>query len=64
MANIVGKFRIRRGWFGKCILQIGVNSPSLIGGVIDITNTDQRWVDADFDRAPVSIVPMFYEETQ
>lgn len=46
------RYRVRRGFFGKSILQRLENYPSLIGGVVDASIRDIRWVDVDYNRAP------------
>ena len=44
-----GKFRVRRGWFGKAVLQELYDSPSYIGGHVDSSIRDYRWKDVKFD---------------
>jgi hypothetical protein len=56
----VGKYRVRRGWFGKAILQSLVKYPSMIGPHPDASNPRWEWVDAEFDHAPDSLVAPNY----
>lgn len=44
------RYRIRRGWFGKAILQVQLNSPSFIGGVVDSSIRTYWWQDVDYDK--------------
>lgn len=53
---MIGKYRVRRGWFGKAILQRFIDSPSLINGRIDVYTRDRKWVDVDFDRSPTILI--------
>jgi hypothetical protein len=46
-------YRVRRGLFGKCVLQVLVNGPSLIGGQVDSSIRDLTWHDVDYFRAPI-----------
>ena len=48
------KYRTRRGWFGKAILQRLENYPSFIGGVVDSTVREYKWFDVNFDHEPYS----------
>jgi hypothetical protein len=53
MIELVGKYRVRRDWRGRCILQKCINSPSLIGGSVAANVRDIHWADVDFNHAPV-----------
>lgn len=46
-----GKYRVRRTWFGKCILQEYIDSPSLIGGIVDSSIRICRWEDVLYNNA-------------
>ena len=48
------KYRIRRSFLGKAILQRLVSSPSLINGVVDSSIRTLSWEDVDYDTEPYS----------
>lgn len=48
------KFRVRKGWFGKSILQQLVSHPAIIGNSIDSSIREYQWRDVVYDRAPES----------
>ena len=50
--SMVGKYRVRRGWFGKCILQKCYDTPMLLGGQVDASIRDIHWDDVDWKHAP------------
>lgn len=50
------QYRLRRGLFGKAILQYLCDTPSIIGGHVDATIRDVYWTDVDFKHAPVELV--------
>ena len=50
--NNVGKYRVRRGWFGRCILQKCHNGPSFIGGQVDSSIRVLYWSDVKYEHAP------------
>jgi len=45
-----GKYRVRRGWFGKCILQYEGRSPrsDTEGGGYELTWTDENYWNAPY----------------
>ena len=45
-----GRFRVRRGWFGKAILQEEYDSPAFIAGHVASDIREHRWADVEFDR--------------
>lgn len=47
-----GRYRVRKGWFGKCILQAEYNTPSYSGGQVDVHIRDIFWRDIKFKYAP------------
>ena len=47
-----GKYRVRRNWLGKCILQEMHDYPSYIGGQVDSGTRDYLWRDVEFDDLP------------
>lgn len=49
------RYRVRRGFCGKAILQCLYNTPSLIGGHVDSTIRDIHWSDIDFNHAPAEL---------
>ena len=50
-----GIYRIRKGWFGRCILQEYMNHPSLVGGQVDASIRDCYWEDVNYNRAPTTL---------
>lgn len=44
-----GRYRVRRGWFNRAILQYEYDSPSLIGGHVDASVQQIYWSDVAFD---------------
>jgi len=49
------RYRVRRGWGGKCILQKLYNTPSFIGGHVDASIRDIHWDDVDYKHAPTEL---------
>ena len=47
-----GRYRVRRGLFGKAILQAEYESPALAGGHVDASIRVLNWEDVDYDKAP------------
>lgn len=45
-----GRFRVRRGFGGRAVLQEEYDHPALIGGHIDSTIRVKSWTDVKFDR--------------
>lgn len=54
------RYRVRRGLFGKCILQQQFDTPSLLGGHVDSTIRDIHWSDVDFPYAPAELKDVRY----
>lgn len=50
-----GKYRTRRGLFGKTVLQAQYDTPSLIGGKVDSSIRDVFWKDVKWERAPAEL---------
>lgn len=50
-----GNFRVRKGWFGKTILQAETDTPGYIGGQVDSTVRDVHWYDVKFEDAPAKL---------
>lgn len=46
-------YRVREGKGGVCVLQVLVDSPSLLGGQVDTTVRDIHWADVPYRSAPV-----------
>jgi hypothetical protein len=46
------RYRVRRGLFGKSVLQRLENYPSFVGGVVDASVRDVVWEDVPYKRAP------------
>lgn len=46
-------YRVRRGFGGKSILQVLVNSPSFSGGHVDSSIRVLNWCDVDYNTAPI-----------
>ena len=47
-----GRYRIRKGWFGKCVLQEWCEWQ---GGSCELPDTCNGWVDVDFHHAPTEL---------
>lgn len=47
-----GLYRVRKGLFGKCILQEYISFPSLMGGIVDSSIRNYVWEDVEYDNAP------------
>lgn len=50
-----GKYRVRKGWFGKCILQAEYNTPSFICGRVDSSIRQIVWEDVNYKKAPEAL---------
>lgn len=48
-----GIYRVRKGWFGKCILQAQFDRPAFLGGQVDASQRVIYWADVDWNSAPV-----------
>lgn len=48
-----GIYRVRKGLFGKCILQAQFDGPSFSGGQVDASIRVLYWADVKYDSAPV-----------
>lgn len=46
------QYRVRKGWFGKSILQQKVHYPS---GILSPLADEKRWEDVDFKHAPAKL---------
>lgn len=57
-----GIYRVRRGWFGKSVLQELLDSPSFIGGLVDASVRDFHWQDVAYREAPRALVSQFCED--
>lgn len=51
-----GHYRIRRGLFGKAILQAEYNTPSFSGGQVDSSRRVIEWADISYKYAPAELV--------
>ena len=51
-----GLYRVRRGWFGRCVLQAQFNGPAFLGGQVDASVRVLYWADVKWDQAPVALV--------
>lgn len=50
-ANVkTGRYRVRRSWLGKAILQEEYDFPMIIGGFPDASIRERSWSDVEFDR--------------
>lgn len=47
-----GRFRVRKGWGNKSILQAEYDTPSFVGGRVDASLRQLKWEDVPFDQAP------------
>ncbi len=43
-----GRYRVRKSFFGKSILQSEIEGPGYTGGVVDSSIRVIRWYDCDF----------------
>lgn len=50
-----GRYRVRKGWFGKAILQAEYNCPSYTAGRVDSSLRDVFWSDIDYEHAPQNL---------
>lgn len=48
----VGKYRVRKGWFKKSILQKCHDGPAFLGGQVDASIRVHYWSDVDYNQAP------------
>lgn len=55
------EYRVRRGLFGKAVLQKLCNYPSFCGGVVDASIRERVWQDVDYNHAPL-ILKEAYEK--
>ncbi len=51
----LNKYRVRKGWFGKSILQRLYDSPTLQGGHVDVFTRELIWFDVSYKNAPVTL---------
>ena len=49
------RYRVRRGFGGKAILQQLFDTPSFIAGHVDASIRDIHWDDVDFNHAPAEL---------
>lgn len=45
-----GRYRVRKGWFGRAILQAEYDSPSFIAGHVAADVRDIYWDDCKYDK--------------
>lgn len=57
-----GLFRVRRGRFGKSILQECMDYPTYSGGVVDVTIREFVWEDVKYKYAPRALISQFKQE--
>lgn len=50
-----GKYRTRKGLFGRAVLQAQYDTPSLIGGRVDTSVRDIFWQDIKWGKAPAEL---------
>jgi len=50
-----GKYRTRRGLFGRAVLQAQYNTPALVGGKVDASVRDIFWQDVKWSKAPAEL---------
>lgn len=55
MIGRTGRYRVRRGLFGKSILQEYVGYPSFAGGFADCSSPVFEWSDVKFVNAPPTL---------
>lgn len=60
-----GIYRLRKSFFGKCILQERLTFPCLIGGRVDASVREIVWEDVEYKRAPAELTQWIkLKETQ
>lgn len=59
-----GLFRVRKGWFGKSVLQELMDYPTYSGGVVDASTREFVWQDVSYSHAPRSLISQFKQEYQ
>ena len=57
-----GLFRVRRGWFGRCVLQELMDYPSYSGGAVDASMREFLWEDVLYKAAPRALISQFKQE--
>jgi hypothetical protein len=62
MGKHSGLFRVRRGLFGRSVLQELIDYPGRIGPHVDSSIRELRWVDVPYSEAPRALVSQFCEE--
>jgi len=50
-----GRYRVRKGWFGKCILQAEYDAPMFLCGKVDSSVRDIYWKDVPYTKAPTEL---------
>ena len=53
-----GRYRVRRSWLGKAILQQEFDGPSFIAGQVDASIRDIYWRDVKFDDLDTILVQL------
>jgi len=48
MAISYNRYRVRKGWFGQCVLQQLVSFPSFAGGIVDSSIPEFEWIDVPY----------------
>ena len=56
MANHTGLFRVRRGLFGRSVLQECIDYPTFSGVQVDSSRRDLVWEDVPYNRAPRGLI--------
>lgn len=51
-----GIYRVRKTWWGKCILQVQFDGPSFVSGQADSSIRVLYWADVDYNSAPVCLI--------
>lgn len=59
-----GRYRVRKGWFGKAILQAEYNTPSYTGAQVCAHMRDIFWEDVEFRHAPTKLEEISQQESR
>ena len=55
MSGKTGRYRVRKGWFGRSILQFEIDGPAFTGGHVDASTRVRYWNDVLYDNAPAQL---------
>jgi hypothetical protein len=56
MGKHTGLFRVRKGIFGRSVLQECIDYPTMTGGWVDAACRELLWEDVPYNRAPRALI--------